>query len=78
MRLRQWIHDQGMVIYDNVDWYPEACQFLRSKGWFQIDFSGLGPINYYAWTTSAFIKASVNVPRRANVRPVGGNPAGTV
>lgn len=72
------VHDQGMIIFDNADWYAEACQHLRSKGWFQIDFSGLGPINPYAWTTAAFVKASVAIPRGAQVQPTGGNPAGAL
>ena len=64
----------GMVIFDNADWYPEACADLRAQGWFQIDFSGLGPINPYCWTTSVFVRCSADFARAANVKPVGGNP----
>ena len=70
------VSPQGMIIFDNADWYPSACDALRSSGWFQVDFSGLGPINPYAWTTSVFLHATVNFQRAKGVLPVGGNPAG--
>lgn len=47
----------GMILLDNSDWYPEASRFLRDNGFFQIDFSGFGPMNDYCWTTSIFIEA---------------------
>lgn len=70
------VHENGMIIFDNADWYPDACEDLRKQGWFQIDFSGLGPINPYAWTTAVFLKASTHFRRNADVAPVGGNPKG--
>jgi hypothetical protein len=70
------VTNEGFIIFDNADWYPEACRTLRSKGWFQVDFSGLGPINSYAWTTALFIRTPLSVGRLEGVRPTGGNPAG--
>ena len=70
------VRDDGLIIFDNADWYPVACKLLRSRGWFQIDFSGLGPINPYAWTTAVFVRSAPSVGRIANTRPTGGNPAG--
>jgi hypothetical protein len=70
------VHETGMIIFDNADWYPDACDDLREHGWFQIDFSGLGPINPYAWTTAVFLKTPVAFQRLSNVSPVGGNPQG--
>lgn len=72
------VGDDGMIIFDNADWYPEACELIRSKGWFQIDFSGLGPINPYAWTTSIFVKSSIKIKHSPKFSPIGGNPAGSV
>ena len=66
------VADTGMIILDNADWYPEACADLRSLGWFQIDFSGLGPINPYCWTTSIFMKCSADFARSSSVQPIGG------
>jgi hypothetical protein len=70
------VHETGMIIFDNADWYPEACDDLRELGWFQIDFSGLGPINPYAWTTAVFLKTPAAFQRLPGVSPVGGNPEG--
>lgn len=65
----------GLVVLDNADWYPDACAALRRQGWFQIDFSGLGPINAYCTTTSVFVKADVRPARRESApRPIGGLP----
>ena len=46
---------------------------LRAQGWFQIDFSGLGPINPYAWTTSVFMRTDCKVKYGAESKAVGGN-----
>jgi len=63
----------GIVIFDNTDWYPNACRMLRDAGLLQIDFHGLGPINAYAWTTSIFFKDRIKFRRLAdNARPIGG------
>lgn len=70
------VDDQGLIIFDNADWYPKACILIRSKGWLQIDFSGLGPINPHAWTTSLFVRSSVRISHIPNFSPVGGNPDG--
>lgn len=72
------VNNNGMIIFDNADWYPEACGIIRSNGWFQICFSGLGPINSYAWTTAVFIKSSNKFPLNQDFRPLGGNPDGAV
>jgi len=47
----------GLIIFDNSDWYPNTTRHIREKGFFQIDFSGFGPINNYCWTTSIFIES---------------------
>jgi hypothetical protein len=44
----------GIIVFDNTDWWPQTCAFLRDHGLLQIDFTGLGTINRYAWTTSVF------------------------
>jgi hypothetical protein len=70
------VTDDGMILFDNADWYPQACELIRSKGWYQIDFSGLGPINSYAWTTAVFIKSGNKFSRNSSFKPLGGNPEG--
>ena len=63
----------GFIILDNADWYPETCKELENQGFNQVDFSGLGPINSYAWTTSIFYRSQFkNFPRRTSIRPMGG------
>jgi len=43
-----------VIILDNSDWYHEAGARLREAGFLEISFSGFGPCNNYAWTTSLF------------------------
>ena len=72
----QLVKDDGLIIFDNADWYPAACESLRARGWLQIDFSGLGPINPYAWTTAVFLRSTLGLKRVSGVKPTGGNPSG--
>ncbi len=63
----------GIVILDNSDWYPNTAADIRGKGFFQINFSGFGPINNYTWTTSIFIRDYSNLQENfINVFPIGG------
>jgi hypothetical protein len=62
----------GIIVFDNADWYPEACRQVRDNGWFQIDFAGFGPINPYRWNTSLFFKVQTHLVKKEVVRPVGG------
>lgn len=55
------LNKNGFIILDNSDWYRQTAKFLRSKGFNQIDFTGFGPINYYAWTTSLFLNSSSKI-----------------
>ena len=43
-----------VILLDNSDWYRDVAEVLRKGGYFQVDFSGFGPINQYATTTSLF------------------------
>lgn len=72
------VKDDGVIIFDNADWYPDACADLRSRGWFQVDFSGLGPINPYTWTTAIFFKLNLPFARLRNIAPIGANLQGIV
>lgn len=65
------LDDEGMIIFDNADWYPDACELIRAQGWLQIDFSGLGPIAPFPWTTSIFIRAKLPFERNSNYSLLG-------
>jgi hypothetical protein len=65
------VSKQGLIILDNADWYPDACNELRQRGWLQIDFSGLGPIAPFPWTTAIFFRSEFNLKRNLNYRLVG-------
>lgn len=65
----------GFIILDNADWYPEATWLLREQGFFQVDFSGFGPVNNYTWTTSMFFRYDSSLQKNADYagpQPVGG------
>jgi hypothetical protein len=63
----------GLIILDNSDWYTDVAQFLRSSGYFQVDFNGFGPVNNYCWTTSIFLPLrSPLIERLRQPQPIGG------
>jgi len=62
----------GVLIFDNSDWYPASCTFLRDKKYTQVDFCGFGPINNYTWCTSIFFKESIKIPHKDKINFVGG------
>jgi hypothetical protein len=63
---------RGIVLLDNSDKFPLAAKLLREGGFFQIDFHGFGPINYYAWTTSVFVRGDAGPRHRTDPRPIAG------
>lgn len=54
----QMLKNRGVIIWDNAERseYTEGYKTLIDKGLRQLDFSSMGPINTYAWTTSVFYK----------------------
>lgn len=47
-----------MIILDNAERpeYQVGRNALSEKGWREIPFTGLGPLNPYSWTTSVFLR----------------------
>ncbi|MBR0843862.1 hypothetical protein JQ607_27015 [Bradyrhizobium liaoningense] len=67
----------GCIILDNSDWYIDVAEFLRTREFLQIDFSGFGPINNYCWTTSLLVPATCVLNAHLNhPRPIGGVEVG--
>jgi hypothetical protein len=65
----------GMVIVDNSDYLPGTCRILREAGGLiQVDLSGLGPCNGYAWTTSVFLTKDFRIGSLRGRQPQ--HPAG--
>lgn len=52
----QYLAIDGLLILDNSERYPKLCEEIRKHDLLQVDFFGLGPINYYTWTTSIFFR----------------------
>jgi hypothetical protein len=69
------LKDSGMILLDNSDRNVEqiCATHLRACGFFQVDFSGFGPINGYCWSTSLFIR-NANVLQHGfrGPEPIGG------
>jgi hypothetical protein len=68
--------DGGMIILDNSDQCPRACEVLRGRGFTQIDFTGFVPGNGYAHATSCFFHNRLKFttlqkeqPRRGPAQP---------
>lgn len=67
------LRKDGLIILDNSDWYTDVARFLRSRGFFQVDFNGFGPVNNYCWTTSIFLPLqSPFAERLRQPQPIGG------
>ena len=56
----QQINKESLIILDNSDWYWGANLVLRKSKLLEIPFTGFGPINNYAWTTSFFFGEKFN------------------
>ena len=67
-----YLNEGGLIILDNSDWFPETSKSLRSSGLIQVDFTGFGPINYYAWTTSMFFQGKFTFNPKFERQPVHG------
>ena len=65
----KFVTDDGLIILDNSDWFPNAAKALREADLIEVDFSGFGPVNQYTWTTSIFFKRTVHVRPRADRLP---------
>lgn len=54
----QMLGERGAIIWDNAERLEdtEGYKTLIDKGLRRLDFSSMGPINTYAWTTSVFYK----------------------
>lgn len=59
----------GIIILDNSDWYPHTAGDLRSAGLLEVDFTGLGPVNYYIWTTSFFFRRDARPATTDTIQP---------
>lgn len=64
-----FLAEGGFVVLDNSDWYPGAAATLRAHGLIEVDFSGFGPVNGYAWTTSLFFHRSFRLGPREDRQP---------
>ncbi len=64
--------DDGIIILDNSDWFPNITCHFRSLGLLQVDFTGFGPSNQYTWTTSVFFQRTFKVIARAGRMPLYG------
>lgn len=57
----------GMIILDNSDWHVKTAKLIRESNLIQVDMTGIGPINTYAWTTSFFLHRNFDFqPRNTN------------
>lgn len=56
-----FLNDGGMIILDNSDWLENTTAFIRSKGFIQVDFSGMVPINDVMSCTSVFLSRDFNL-----------------
>ena len=66
----KYLKADGVIIFDNSDWHPKSCDFLRKNGFLQIDMHGFGPINNYTWTTSIFFSTCSNFPTLIGRQPM--------
>jgi hypothetical protein len=61
-----YVANDGLIILDDSERYPELCSNLREQDLIQVDFFGLTPIVYYTKTTSIFLQ------RTSSLKPLLG------
>lgn len=59
----------GLIILDNSDQCPKACEILRKNRLTQIDFAGFVPSNVYAQATSIFFRERIKFRTRGMNQP---------
>jgi hypothetical protein len=67
--------DNGLILLDNAEWYPQTAALLRNAGLIEIDFAGLKPSEFHTSITSLFLKPGFRpVPKGARMPgyPIGG------
>lgn len=50
------LSDDGLIVLDNSEWYPNTAALLRGANLIQIDFHDFRPVHHYRTTTSLFLK----------------------
>jgi len=64
--------DNGLIIIDNSEWYPNSCSYLRDRGFIQIDFPGFGPLNAFPSATSIFYRRpDLLLKNKSVLQPMG-------
>ncbi|MBD2259920.1 class I SAM-dependent methyltransferase [Pseudanabaena sp. FACHB-2040] len=67
------LSNQGIVILDNSDWYPNTAKFLIENGFIQIDFYGFTPNNSFPHCSSLFFRDPAALSKRTRTfKPVIG------
>ena len=69
------LSNNGFIIFDNIEWYPNSAKFLRELEYYQIDFSGFSPLNSFETCTSIFFKQNDFLKNRIiqdHWHPIGG------
>jgi hypothetical protein len=54
----------GLIVFDNSDWFPKTCGWLRSQGLIQVDLNGLTPTTWTTSVTTLFLRPNfVPIPK---------------
>jgi hypothetical protein len=69
---RDKLAEDGFMILDNSDWYPQTSQFLRDSDLIEVDMSGFGPIVGFTSTTSLYFSRKVRLKSAGKRQPVPG------
>ena len=67
--------DDGLIVLDNAEWYPQTAALLRDAGLIEVDFAGFKPCEFHTSVTSLFLRPGFRpVPKDARLPryPIGG------
>ena len=53
----------GVIILDNSERLPRACEAMQAAGFTQIDFADFTTLTEYSCCTSVFFKQELRIPR---------------
>ena len=68
-RALEHLRPGGMIILDNSDLWLKSASILRTAGLIQVDFTGFGPLESHAHTTSVFLTRDFNFEALRGYQP---------
>lgn len=70
-----YLDENGIILLDNTEWYPNIANMLNNLGFSQVDFVGFGPINAFPSSSTIFFRGNkwlTQKKKNSRWTPIGG------